>query len=772
MIQKIELIKNIGNYENYVATGDVTLKKMNLIYAENGAGKTTLARILYSLGTNDSTAITQRKRINADTEPEVYIKDANHQFKFNNLRWNRNNNNISVFDTYFVSENIYTGFQIGSDQRKHLYKFVLGNTGVEIANKIERVKKLIENKNDEIEHLAKCIQIKSKCNDIDRFFKLNEIENIDNLIESKSKELAIAQNSNIILKQPLLPSFPYCPINIDTENLKRVLSISINSIGKEYIDNVKSHINNLESNGIKRSAQWIYTGFQAMKTFENKVCPFCGNSIEGIKLIEGYNQFFSERYINAVREIYTFKEQFAKINLDLYISQYSNAKKQFEDNYKFWYNYITINIEKDNIDYNFETLRDYIKSLKNAIDVKYTNPMENVSTIVVDNFVTELKSLSEKIKSINDYVTLYNSKILDLRAHIKKLEDVKKELSELEMNKIRFSAPLKRDCSIYEINTNHLKKLNRINKNYQIEQKAESNRIFDQYGEKINHYLSDVFHTKFKIEEIKDGGIKGRSKESSLSYKLMFDETEIEPEGEDNTSFKNILSEGDKNTIAFSFFLAKLATDTDISNRIVVFDDPLTSLDLNRRNATIHQLVLLYQKCDHVIVLSHNLHFLMELNSQTLIKKAEKKNLQIVNANGKSSIHEHQIKKDWIDNYQKALETMENFLNNPSTDNQEDAINSIRISLETFLKLKYCRFIPDPEQTFGTIVQKLKSSNCVFINPNKDEVIDKLNQLVAISWRGHHGIVEERDVYHEVNITMSEAELYVNMTLNLLNHEL
>ena len=85
------------------------------------------------------------------------------------------------------------------------------------------------------------------------------------------------------------------------------------------------------------------------------------------------------------------------------------------------------------------------------------------------------------------------------------------------------------------------------------------------------------------------------------------------------------MSEGDKNTIAFSLFLAKLATESDLSRKIVVFDDPLTSLDLNRRNATIHQLVRLYQDCNQIIVLSHNLHFLIELNSQTLLKKGQKR---------------------------------------------------------------------------------------------------------------------------------------------------
>ena len=115
---------------------------------------------------------------------------------------------------------------------------------------------------------------------------------------------------------------------------------------------------------------------------------------------------------------------------------------------------------------------------------------------------------------------------------------------------------------------------------------------------------------------------------------------------------------------------------------------------------------------------------------------------------------------------------MENFLSNPLVDNQEDAISSIRISLETFIKLKYCRYIPDPDQTFGKIVSNLQYSPCVFINSNKAEVIDKLNQLVAISWRGHHGSIEERDTYSEVNLTMAEAQQYINMTLELLSHEL
>ena len=65
MITKIEKLKNIGNFEDYTASGDVTLKRMSIIYAENGAGKTTLSQVLHSLATNNPEIIKRHTRIGA-----------------------------------------------------------------------------------------------------------------------------------------------------------------------------------------------------------------------------------------------------------------------------------------------------------------------------------------------------------------------------------------------------------------------------------------------------------------------------------------------------------------------------------------------------------------------------------------------------------------------------------------------------------------------------------------------------------------------------------
>lgn len=87
MINKIERIYNIGNFENYDASGNVALGKMSLIYAINGAGKTTLARILQSLSTGDGSIIERHKRIGVAENPSVIMTSDTSHYKFKNGFW-------------------------------------------------------------------------------------------------------------------------------------------------------------------------------------------------------------------------------------------------------------------------------------------------------------------------------------------------------------------------------------------------------------------------------------------------------------------------------------------------------------------------------------------------------------------------------------------------------------------------------------------------------------------------------------------------------------
>lgn len=771
MITKIESIVNIGNYEAYAASGDVALKKMNIVYAENGAGKTTLSRILHSLSSNDPSIILNHRRIGATTPSRVVIKDdANHQHIFNGTSWNAPISEIAVFDAHFVANNIYTGFQISNDHKRHLYQFVLGDCGVAIAQKIDRTKNIIDRTNVEFSKINELIQTTCPDYDVDMIVELPVVTDIEDRINAKKDELKVAQNNKTIVSQSTFSSIPLIQTGIDANRLSELLSSSIDNVGEQYLALVKQHIENLERKGIEHSAIWINKGISYANSI--KSCPYCGSDLADNNLIIGYNQFFSEKFNETLKSVQSEYQLVSSINLQLIVSQLKNAYSKASALFSFWKNYIKFEAEIPQLKFDEERLLNIFEDVKSTLEDKRNNPIASVSPDCVNNFIQQIIVINTNISDINAFLTTGNGLIAQVRSTIRKELDVQKELDALLIQQRRYLSPLKEFCKQHLICKSQVARLQKLNKHYQQEQKAQSNALFSQYGTKINYYLRTIFATKFQIANIKDAGYRGRSREVNLDYTLTFDGTPIIHDGEGFNSFKNVLSEGDKNTIAFSFFLAKLTTDPNFVNKIVVFDDPLTSLDLNRRNATIHQLCILQQQCTQVIVLSHNLHFLVELNSRKVIKKNSKKELQIVNANGSSIIQEYQIKKEWIDSYKRALLDMKDYLVSPSDDKQEKAINAIRISLETFLKLKYCMYIPNPEETFGTIVSNLEQSACTFVNANKQDVIDKLNQLVSISWRGHHGSIEERDIYTEVVLSSAEAQQYVNMTLNLLNSEL
>lgn len=74
MLEKIVQIKNIGRFRDYAASGDVTFRKLTLVYAENGRGKTTLCAILRSLQSGQPEFIAERKTLAAVDAVFVHLR--------------------------------------------------------------------------------------------------------------------------------------------------------------------------------------------------------------------------------------------------------------------------------------------------------------------------------------------------------------------------------------------------------------------------------------------------------------------------------------------------------------------------------------------------------------------------------------------------------------------------------------------------------------------------------------------------------------------------
>lgn len=298
--------------------------------------------------------------------------------------------------------------------------------------------------------------------------------------------------------------------------------------------------------------------------------------------------------------------------------------------------------------------------------------------------------------------------------------------------------------------------------------------MLDKYAIKINEYLR-LFNTEFSLSETKDLGYKGKADKPLIDYNLLFRGKELSFEENDNSvSIKHTLSEGDKSTIAFAFFLSKIDIESNKSDLIILFDDPISSLDTNRRNSTINHILNLLTTVNQLIVLSHNDQFIYEIEKRYRGKKEDIRTLKIffnkqINS---SELHPLDIDSEFQNEYFKSYQDLNNFKRNPVDErsNNEIIISKIRTILETNLKFKFFNNLTTRNGTFGRMIDELESFSVSFRDSNTGDVINKLRELNDISWRPHHGKdpAETREP-HEISLSFAEIIGYVDQTLNMID---
>lgn len=750
------------------------MKKFNIFYAENGAGKTTLATILRSLALGEGILIDRHKRLNAISSPKVEIKlEDNSLCRYDNGKWNKTNHDIEVFDSYFVADNVYSGMEISADNRKALYKFVVGNTGIEIARKINRLKSMSVDLQREKTKLIDEIKNLIHYNDVETVVKLAPKKDIDILLSQKQQEFKISSNNEVIIKHEELPNIKSFTLPFNTRQIKSLLQKSIDCISEQYLTFISQRINTLKNNGLSNAEKWLADGLAEVNTINDDSCPFCGQSLSGAKeIIDGYNLYFSKEYNQLINSINLCNSQFQRFDVRNFIRVVTEFHEKLMSQYHFWQIYLKDLNKVTDMPAELTLLEDDFSKVQEKISEKAQNPLSKIENDNLEELEVHLGVVFSFIEELKKYVAYIGPLITKLKSTLKPLDTVRKELRALEIYKLRYESPLKEMCEYFIIVEKQILRLQKLTTQLQNEQKENSAAFLHDYGDIINNYLQNVFCTDFRIENIKDGGYRGRSRDASLTYSLTFKGKPLSLDTDDNLSFKNTLSEGDKNTIAFSLFLAKLDkySEEELKNKIIVFDDPLTSLDLNRRNATINELVKMYQKTKQTLVLSHNLAFLLELNNRRKIKGKDKKVLLIEKQIDKSIIREFKLRDELSAEFASCIEKIEKFKESGADEDMEPAINSIRLSLEAILKFKYGRYLSTLDGTFGQIISELeKSSTCRFVDGEKQKVIDDLNELNEMSWRAHHASVDELGMYSEISVTKEELfRRYIPMTINLL----
>ena len=108
------------------------------------------AQSLRSLNTNDPTLVIGRATLGSAAAPEVHLLTSIGNIEFRNGTWSAAYPDIEVFDATYISENVHAGDAVDTEQRRGLYRVIIGAQGVALAAQLNDLEKQIRDKNSDI----------------------------------------------------------------------------------------------------------------------------------------------------------------------------------------------------------------------------------------------------------------------------------------------------------------------------------------------------------------------------------------------------------------------------------------------------------------------------------------------------------------------------------------------------------------------------------------------------------------------------------------------
>jgi wobble nucleotide-excising tRNase len=796
MINKVERLTSVGKFRNYITAGQVNFRKLTLIYGDNGGGKTTLTSVFRSLTTNNPEIV--RSRISTNhTAPQAaqitQIGTPNIYHTFGAAGWTPPFADIEIFDIHFVNDNIYSGFDFNDEHKKQLHQFVIGAQGIAIQNQIDqnRAAKVLSKQSISMieQQLIQQVGNNLTADLITSFIAIpaTQANGIDQQITSAVAALASANANTIIQTLQPLTLLPQVISGIDYASIIADLQTTSQAIQNSALETMFSnHCQDLIDNGIERPQNWLQRGFGYVKSKQaanepNISCPFCKQTINGnVEILNAYISEFNAEFNALVLRLQSHSTSLQNFNLNTTIQALNNINQANIGRTTSWATHLpnTVQPPTFNIIADEAVLRVEFQSLIASLKQKIQNPTLAVATSTANVFQSSEQSINTNINTYNQSVTVYNTAITTFRAGIPTVANAQLAVERLKRIKKRFETPIVNLCTQLTTEKQTLRGLETAYTGLSQQQQTAAATFFSNYQARINHYLGNVFKTHFRIDDVAHVAPAGRATHSKIAYKLTIDGQDISFVPNQPFNAKECLSEGDKSTIALAFFLSKLDIAPNRQDKILIFDDPLSSLDTNRRTYTIGIIKELFQQMKQIVVLSHNEFFLHEIGKDFGV--AVKNTLRITeNFAVKASIIEQCDLDSLVKNdYFKHIEALEAFRVNPDHSIKDTVLGWLRNVLEAHLRFKFYKEIRlmTGQKTFGRLISFLDTSGVVFRdNGNRATIISNLNLINGVSWKQHHGDPNPDYTTLGMNpntITAPELDNLIQDTLNLIEVQL
>ncbi len=764
MLEKIVQIKNIGRFRNYSAQGDVTFRKLTLIYAENGRGKTTLCAILRSLQTGQQEFIMERKTLGITCPPFVHIRLNGTDYKFRKDAWTEIHPHIVIFDSVFINDNVYSGDYVEHEHKKNLYRVIVGARGVELAKQIETLDGQIRETNADLRTKRESVSKHMPSGTtIEDYLQWQPVADVEEQIRKKTEEIdkrqrAAAKSSEIQAKGLLVKlEIPSLPSDFFTLLAKQLTDIVADAETK-----VRQHI--VQHQMGYQGESWLSQGLDYVK---DDLCPFCGQGLQANELLAAYRSYFSTAYSNLKLEVAQLTQ---RVNDTIGESALASAQQTIAGNNvlaEFWRQFTTVElpvISFPDIQQKYAALRERCLALAKK---KQDNPTEAVTPDgEFTSALAEIDDLRATVTSYNTAVDEANARINEQKSSARTQGDIaalKNELAQLEARKRRFEPDTTQACQAYQDAMAAKSDLERKKEAAKQQLDQHCRDILRSYEQSINEYL-DQFNAGFRITNTRHRYIGGMP---SSHYQIEINNTPLDL-GDTRTRagtpcFKTSLSSGDRSALALAFFLAVLKQDANISRKIVVFDDPFTSLDRFRRTCTQQLIQRISESAKQVVVFSHDPLFLKLLFDEYPSADTTVKTLQMSKAADTTVIGEWDIEVEAQSSYMKDFSTLLRFYRERKGDPRSVA-RTIRPFLEGMLRIHFPGHFLQNEW-LGDFIGKIREADTTSGLQHAKADLGELDDINNYSKRYHH---QQNTNADSEPIDVDELHGYVKRTLRLV----
>lgn len=733
MLERIQLLRNIGQFDSVTAGAQLPFARLTLIYAENGRGKTTLAAILRSLASGDPNLVLERQRLGAVHPPHVVLGMAAGAVQFQNGAWPAPMPEIAIFDDAFVAANVCSGVEIGPGHRQNLHELILGAQGVALNAALQVHVARIEEHNRLLAQRSNAIPAGARGDmSVDDFCALAPEPEIEAAIAAAERNLAAGRSADAIRQraefQPLsLPAF-------DVPALNELLARTLPDLEAEAAARVRTHLRSLGRGG----EAWVSDGVgriaAASEGRDEEICPFCAQGLAASPVIQHYQAYFSEAYQGLRSAINQAGQGVNAEHAGDIPAAFERAVRLAGENRVFWNAFADIpDIHVDTA----EILRDWTAAREAVLTVLRAKaaapldamalPHEAIAAIdVYEQRRRAVLAISDGLVACRDAIAIVKE-----RAAAANLAALNADLARLNMVRARHAEPINGLCTDYLAEKAAKAATEAARRQARAALDNYRQNIFPAYEAAINTYLQR-FNAGFRLAAVAPVNNRGGS---SCNYNVVINNVAVALTADAGPAFRNTLSAGDRNTLALAFFFASLDQDQQIGLKIVVIDDPMTSLDEHRSLTTVQEMRRLAARVRQVIVLSHSKPFLCQLWEGA--DAAARQAILIRRDAGGSTLTAWDVNQDCITEHDRRHLLVAGYLAaaDPATERRVAA--ALRHILEAFMRVAYPSAFP-PGTLLGPFLgvcnQRVGQANQILTQAD----IDELRAVLAYANRFHH----------------------------------